>query len=786
MFFKPKEIYKYNILEKYKIDIDKENRSSHNACELVTKDDQYAFYRYKACSDGSGGYILRQEINNPKKVVFFGESKIFNIVYKNHLFQVDKNGELGRFGITARNCSTGQLTKYGWIGQKAVYLVTPDGFGRFYSQDDVDDVYIKDDKLYFKCYREQSLNPGHKETKPDRYDVTAYFTLVVEVKSGKFMATALFDDRDVLSEEEAKKRFLQVKDENWYEEGKRQHLEASKKRLNKGKESAEEKHETKAVATKATINKATIDNPPAKKEAGSIPPPKTQEKKYWIDDKGKVKCPGDACPIDCDLNCPIYAQTMALQKLVKNEFEEAAKLLRIAVATEPKFADAWNNLAACYGQMGDHKNAYTAYQRSYEIEEKPNPLYGMAVATKNMKDYSLAMTYAKIYVGKFGSDDRIKALMVEISENELSEKIMGGTRQGNKNEAPSISESSKATVIPPHKTEKPVAEKITENANASIYNSNAKNDDMHAYGKAFLQLLDINTREAGYAEMEKLESTYPEAGVVLGQYYNGTDQQKAKKHFKIAANAGIAEGLWGYAGIIPHSDIPDDSDVMDKEWVKCCLAAAEGGSADAAHEMGNICHSKGFYEESTYWYGMAYELDHPDGMNSLKGITREWMQKGVSKEFRAYTESFTEERRATALLILELFTQSAIERTLDDLMKLALKGENLAGFMLAEVFEKNNHDDMAYKVYNALAFENHPHALRCYADMLLAGKGTARDIEGAFRFYEQAALAGNAASMFAMGQKAVKAGDKLLAACWFGQAYSRGMEMAGEWLSQLA
>jgi len=78
------------------------------------------------------------------------------------------------------------------------------------------------------------------------------------------------------------------------------------------------------------------------------------------------------------------------------------------------------------------------------------------------------------------------------------------------------------------------------------------------------------------------------------------------------------------------------------------------------------------------------------------------------------------------------------------------------------------------------------YALRCYADMLLAGKGTEKDMEAAFRMYEQAARNGNATAMFVMGQKAVKDGDKDLAACWFGQAYSRGFEMAGEWLSKLA
>ncbi len=534
-------------------------------------------------------------------------------------------------------------------------------------------------------------------------------------------------------------------------------------------------------AIKVIENSTFKESDAVKKEVVSYSEGK---KKYWVDNSGKVRCPGVDCPIDCNLACPIYAQTIALQKLIRNEFEEAAKLLEKAVMIEPMFADAWNNLAACYGQMGKHKNAYAAYLKAYEIEQKPSPLFGIAVATKNMKEYSLAMKYAKEYASKYGSDEKIKSLIAEISENELLEKIEEDPSLSEKQEEKGMVDTPKHIHTQPE-MKKEILQKIEPEVSVDS-NSELLLDDMHKYGKVFLQLMKPETREAGYAEMEKLERTYPEAGVVLGQYYNGNDISKAKKHFKRAADAGIAEGQWGYACIIPHSDIPDDTDIMDKEWVKYCLAAAEGGCVDAANEMGNICHRKGFYEEATYWYGMAYELGHPSGINSLQGITKEWRQKGIAKNMRAYTESFTMSRHTTSMLILELFSRSAIESTLDDLMRQALDGENLAGFMLAEIFEKNKHDDMAYKVYNALAFENHPHALRCYADMLLAGKGTNRDIEAAFRFYEQAAMKGNETSMFAMGQKAVKAGDKYLAACWFGQAYSRGMKMAGEWLSKLA
>lgn len=545
------------------------------------------------------------------------------------------------------------------------------------------------------------------------------------------------------------------------------------------------------------VNDSYSDKKISNQTNGKVPSQskKMKKQKYWLDEKGVVRCPGDACPIECDTDCPIYAQTLALQKLQQNDFEGAAKLLRIATSIEPSFGDAWNNLAACYGQMGDHKNAFAAFQRSYEINPKPNPLYGMVVATKNMKEYDLARMFARTYVTKFGSDDRITALIKELPGEEsvtkpvAEKKTTAAKAEQAAPETHNLSHSMMGTHTLVH--ELPDPEPVTKNEPEKVSIPaftvpEVSVEDMRRFGKYYLLLLDPDTREAGYAAMEKMENDFPEAAICLGQYYNGTDQGKAKKHIRIAANAGIAEGQWSYSQLLPHSRILDLSEVSDKEYLKYCLAAAEGGCPDAANEMGNICHRSGYYEESTYWYGMAYALEHPDGMISLRGITKEWLQKGISKEYRAFTDSFTEERRATALLILELFTQSDIDRALDDLMKLALKGENLAGFMLAEVYEKNSQDDMAYTVYNALAVENHPHALRCYADMLIAGKGTEKDMDAAFRMYEQSAKGGNATAMFVMGQKAEKDGDRNLAACWFGQAYSRGFEAAGEWLSKLA
>ena len=307
--------------------------------------------------------------------------------------------------------------------------------------------------------------------------------------------------------------------------------------------------------------------------------------------------------------------------------------------------------------------------------------------------------------------------------------------------------------------------------------------DLRQYGEIMLLLTDERRRKIGYAALEKMISRFPEAGVALGQYYSSTDQDKAKKYFRIAADSGIHEGEWGYACMLPHSVVPDQDNPDDVQYETYCLRAAEGGCPDAANEMGNICHRRDCLAEAAYWYGMAFFLEHPHGIKGVQGIIRKWENAGKPEEYIAGTANYTEERHKAAICFLRAMTG---ENMLDDLMALCLAGDTLAGLAAAYFFEQAEKDRLAYKAYIALASGNHPHVLRCYADMLLYGKGIARDINSAYKMYEQAAYEGNAVSLYALGERALKDGDICLAAACFGQANSRGMEKAGDMLASLA
>lgn len=145
------------------------------------------------------------------------------------------------------------------------------------------------------------------------------------------------------------------------------------------------------------------------------------EQKYWLAENGTVRCLDDLCPQECDLGCPIYLQTLAVPCLQSGNFKEAASYLEKAVAIEPTFAEAWNNLAACYGQMGNHQRAFECYSKSFDLIEKPKPLYGMAVAMKNLGKYANAMQYAKMYENRYGLDEMIGNIQKEINDKQERE-----------------------------------------------------------------------------------------------------------------------------------------------------------------------------------------------------------------------------------------------------------------------------------------------------------------------------------------------------------------------------
>lgn len=201
-FWKKTDIYKCKILDRYKINIEKTNRlylEEHSTekefinreyCEIIAESEDYNFYRYLTCSDCIGGFILRQDKNKPKNVVYFGKNRAFNIVFHGYLFQVsyyDLSGFNSSDGmvITARNIVDGELISFNWLSDK--YLLRKMIKGHAPSQDTVNDVKIVGSKLVFEVTRQKT-----GETNSDVYDIDTDYILEVEHNGSGFEATVIF------------------------------------------------------------------------------------------------------------------------------------------------------------------------------------------------------------------------------------------------------------------------------------------------------------------------------------------------------------------------------------------------------------------------------------------------------------------------------------------------------------------------------------------------------------------------------------------------------------------
>ncbi|MCR4885073.1 MAG: tetratricopeptide repeat protein [Clostridiales bacterium] len=135
---------------------------------------------------------------------------------------------------------------------------------------------------------------------------------------------------------------------------------------------------------------------------------------YWRAENGTVRCLYDDCPAICSMDCPIYLQTLALESFQRNELQNAIQLLTQAVQKEPSFGDAWNNLAMCYGTIGDDQKALDYYKKAYDLRKKPTTLFGLVVASRSLKQYTAAMQYAKEYVDQYGMNEQIASQMLKI------------------------------------------------------------------------------------------------------------------------------------------------------------------------------------------------------------------------------------------------------------------------------------------------------------------------------------------------------------------------------------
>lgn len=85
----------------------------------------------------------------------------------------------------------------------------------------------------------------------------------------------------------------------------------------------------------------------------------------------------------------------------KDKTEKAIESYKKAVALDPEFAFAWDNMGLCYRKLDKYDDAIRCYKKSLEVDEYGiMPLQNMAVVYEYRKDYKeAAAVYAKLIEG---------------------------------------------------------------------------------------------------------------------------------------------------------------------------------------------------------------------------------------------------------------------------------------------------------------------------------------------------------------------------------------------------
>ena len=191
MFFKKKAIYKYNMLEKYKIDLEFAKNDGNTVVEKIGESLNYIFYKFREKDATlSSYYILRQEKSNPKKVVYFGEYEDINCVFNEHLFLTRKSGELNRFDrFICLNVETGEKTIYKWKSPFG-YMEVINGYGRFYNQDSIEKIYVENNKMIMEVNRKKTSD---KEALEYEYNLDMKYILTIEYINNQFVASYSYE-----------------------------------------------------------------------------------------------------------------------------------------------------------------------------------------------------------------------------------------------------------------------------------------------------------------------------------------------------------------------------------------------------------------------------------------------------------------------------------------------------------------------------------------------------------------------------------------------------------------
>ena len=128
----------------------------------------------------------------------------------------------------------------------------------------------------------------------------------------------------------------------------------------------------------------------------------------WLNDNAEPFCPSKkVCTMECDENCPVYANTIGCRLFEDGKVEDAKEYFKRAIDNTPgyKHGAAWCNLGTAYNHLSYLKNALESFQNAYGINPgNARAVEGLAASYAALKEYDKALKWCDEYAAKFGEE----------------------------------------------------------------------------------------------------------------------------------------------------------------------------------------------------------------------------------------------------------------------------------------------------------------------------------------------------------------------------------------------
>jgi tetratricopeptide (TPR) repeat protein len=123
--------------------------------------------------------------------------------------------------------------------------------------------------------------------------------------------------------------------------------------------------------------------------------------------------------------------TLGEQKHHAEDYKEAVKYYQKAIKADPKFVEAYDNIAVCYRRQGDFKNAIKNYQKSIELYPNGTMAHqnlGLIYGIQKEYDKAIAEYEAVQKIEPENAEGYYGTINIYLAKNEFKNAVKAATK----------------------------------------------------------------------------------------------------------------------------------------------------------------------------------------------------------------------------------------------------------------------------------------------------------------------------------------------------------------------